>query len=62
MLQHERDCRYPVLCKPGGQAEVPLEQGARFPEQIEEFVSCGHGNSVVYNPVLLNRTAPPVVY
>jgi len=44
------------------QTEVPFKQGARFPEHIEEFVSCGHGNSVVYNPALLNPTAPPHVY
>ena len=43
VLQHERALQVSRAVQAGAQAEVSLEKRARFPEQIEEFVSCEHG-------------------
>ena len=58
VLQHQRALQVPGAVQPGGQAEVAFEQGARSPEQIEQFVSrMACAARVVYNSGL--GTEPP---
>src|SRR4029079_10026473 len=60
MLQNKRALEVARAVQPGAQAEVSFEQRARFSEQIEQFVTCGHGaGSIQFD---LNRTTPPLVY
>ena len=42
VLQHERALQIAGAVQAGGQAEMSVEQGAGFPEQIEQVVGAGH--------------------
>ena len=64
MLQHERGLQVASAVQAGGQTEVSLEQGARPPEQVEQFVTIlVHPRLTrvpVYNRSVIccNRTGP----
>jgi hypothetical protein len=42
VLQHQRTLEIPGAVQAGRQAEVAVEQGAGFPEEIEEVVGTRH--------------------
>jgi outer membrane protein TolC len=60
VLQDESALKVTGAVQAGTQSEVPFEERAGPPEQVEELVACRHGPASIQFE--LNRTAPPDVY